>query len=754
MRYKPDPIDTSHVNLPKDILALIEILAENMHDIWAEARMAEGWRYGPKRDDDLKLHPDLLPYRDLPEPEKDYDRRTALNAIKTVIALGFQISPTNRTADSHIGSAIHGSLLQRRLKKASGPELDALKSILPAKLGFEQQHNVEFYRGTGESILRAGEPLLAYDIAAKGLAAWPDDSRLKQILAMSLSRTGAALAANGILSEMKAQGHNDCETLGILGRTHKDLWAMDPESGMGKGHLDVARKCYFDAFQHALKAEQIDDGIYNGINAATVSMLCGRETEAQDLARRVVDLCQTRLERGTDYWATASLGKAAILLGSMDEAEKQFLSANQIAEGYLADLSTTRRQVRLLLSHIAQEENQLDRCFSIPNVVVFTGLMVDRQNRPAPRFPGFIEKTVSEAIASHLEEVNAGIGYASAACGSDILFLEAMLEQKGEINIVLPYKMEAFRRNCVDTIPGSDWGERFDKVLAQASDILIANDNSSASSAVGYEYANLLQDGLAVLHGQMLETDVFALAVWDRGPGDGAGGTASLVEHWQSAGRSCRIIDTTELFSRSGVPVSNGNGNEKNAPGGSGEEPDAKFEQEIMSMIFCDVEGYSLLTEEEIPLFVEHFMGAIEDMLQSNPNRPVFRNTWGDELHCVFRDLRQAGHFALSLRDLVQQTQWEGKGLPGDLDLRTSLHAGPVFSFEDPILKVPNYTGSHVSRASRMEAVTPPGEIYASRQYAAMASSLGIKDFIFEYVGHVMLPKASGSKPLYLVRKA
>lgn len=171
-------------------------------------------------------------------------------------------------------------------------------------------------------------------------------------------------------------------------------------------------------------------------------------------------------------------------------------------------------------------------------------------------------------------------------------------------------------------------------------------------------------------------------------------------------------------------------------------------------MIFCDVKEYSLIMEEDIPTFVEHFMGAVEDVLRGFPAKPRFRNTWGDALTCVFSDLRHAGHFALDLRDRISSIAWEQKGLPRDLNYRMSLHAGPVFAFKDPILKVPNYTGSHVTRTSRIEDVTPPGEIYASEQFAALSSSLGIGDFTFDYVGLVSLPKKSGTKRLYLLRRA
>lgn len=91
MSYTPKPIDTSAVELPPDLLELTEKLAENTHDLWALQRMQQGWTYGPQRDDAAKKHPDLVPYSELPESEKEYDRTTAMEALRAIMALGYEI---------------------------------------------------------------------------------------------------------------------------------------------------------------------------------------------------------------------------------------------------------------------------------------------------------------------------------------------------------------------------------------------------------------------------------------------------------------------------------------------------------------------------------------------------------------------------------------------------------------------------------------------------------------------------------------
>lgn len=89
--YKPKPIDTGKTALSGDLLELTEKIAENIHDVWAEGRIAEGWRYGPAKDPEQRTTPLLVPYAQLPDSEKAYDRNTALETLKLVIKLGYVI---------------------------------------------------------------------------------------------------------------------------------------------------------------------------------------------------------------------------------------------------------------------------------------------------------------------------------------------------------------------------------------------------------------------------------------------------------------------------------------------------------------------------------------------------------------------------------------------------------------------------------------------------------------------------------------
>lgn len=96
MNYDPKPIDTSDIALPEELLALTEKIAENVHNVWAIGRIEQGWTYGPVRDDVNKETPCLVPYCDLPESEKDYDRSTATETVKLIIKMGYCIVKRNR----------------------------------------------------------------------------------------------------------------------------------------------------------------------------------------------------------------------------------------------------------------------------------------------------------------------------------------------------------------------------------------------------------------------------------------------------------------------------------------------------------------------------------------------------------------------------------------------------------------------------------------------------------------------------------
>ncbi len=89
--YVPAPKDVSGIELPEALKPLRELLAKNTHEVWAQTRIAQGWSFGETRDDAKKLHPCLIPYEELSEAEKDFDRNTAVETLRLILSLGFKI---------------------------------------------------------------------------------------------------------------------------------------------------------------------------------------------------------------------------------------------------------------------------------------------------------------------------------------------------------------------------------------------------------------------------------------------------------------------------------------------------------------------------------------------------------------------------------------------------------------------------------------------------------------------------------------
>jgi class 3 adenylate cyclase/tetratricopeptide (TPR) repeat protein len=694
-----------------------------------------------------------VPYEELPDSEKEYDRKLALETIKALVARGYLITAASKqplAAPTEV--ECEAADLMERLEDAAPMDISALMAIWKARDPGRWAETPEIYQRLGERILRVGEPLMAYDVLAQGLECRPEDVRLRQLLALALARSGATLRANSILSGLVDEGQTDGETLGILARTHKDLGRMASDPTEGKGHLEKAHRTYANAFSLALERGDLDDAIYTGINTASTAVFIGDKELAQGLARKVCLICHERLQERDDYWAMASLGEAAVILGEWTDAEDWYSKAAHLLKGNFADLSSTRRQARILLESLGHDKHRFDHCFGIPRIVVFAGHMVDHAHRPRPRFPQSLEEQVRRAVALKLKDLDAHIGYSSAACGSDILFLEEMLRRQGEINIVLPLPPDQFERRSVDIIPGYDWKKRFRELIERATRVMVVGEHHSQKNDAVYEYSNLMMTGLAVLRSQILDTELTPVAVWDGRPGDGPGGTASLVESWRVRGLAPRVIDLGSLArgeagAKEMSPDGQGPALKASSPGPS------ELPQKIMAMLFADVVGYSGLSEREIPRFVKYFMGTIADLVNASSHKPVMKNTWGDALYFVFPTVGSAGSFALELKDCLSSIDWARKGLPKNLNLRIALHAGPVYYCRDPVTGTDDYIGSHVNWAARIEPVTPPGQVYASQAFAALASAQAAENLRCEYVGQIPLAKGYGIFPTYHVHR-
>jgi len=254
-----------------------------------------------------------------------------------------------------------------------------------------------------------------------------------------------------------------------------------------------------------------------------------------------------------------------------------------------------------------------------------------------------------------------------------------------------------------------------------------------------------------VIRARQLETPLIPLAVWDGISGDGPGGTATVIEKWRSLGRDPQIIELAKIQKAGAVhrPA------RSELIGSTEPRPTAQskqFESRIVAILFADAVGFSKLNEAEVPRFVQHFLGAIAGLSAKFADSILTRNTWGDGLYFAFSDVELAGQFALDLADLIANTNWQEKGLPAEISLRIGLHAGPAYEFDDPITGSRTYSGTHVSRAARIEPIAPRGQVYASEAFAALAAVQQVSDFTCDYVGQTPMAKGYGTLPTYHLR--
>lgn len=609
----------------------------------------------------------------------------------------------------------------------------------------------DLYRAIIKRSLKLGEPLLAYDAAMEGLEHWPEDLELRQQLALALMRSGASRRAVTILRQLYREGFRDEETLGLLARTYKEAWTQATNSSDRKEQLRRTFEAYNEAYT-------INGGYWTGINTATIALLSGDDARAQALAREVRDVCLRELDRlaahgdADSYWLEATIGEAALILGDEAEASSRYSRAARAGRGRYGEFASTRRNARFIINHHGGDQSWIEQYLRIPRVVVFSGHMIDRPHRREPRFPPSYEQRVKELLRERLKKLDAGFGYASAASGSDILFLETLLELGGEIHIVLPYNKDQFLEDSVMDDYNKGWKERYELILRKAAQVVTASEQKLGEGGMSYKYANLMLLGLAGIRAEQLDTELRPLAVWDGGPGDGDGGTADAIAHWRGNELPIEIVDLRLMPQPEKVALAELACDESEPAQALSSTARSEFRAEIMGILFADALHFSQLTESQLPLFLRHFMGAIGELTRSSPYAPVIKNTWGDGLYFVFSKIVDAGRFALELCDLMNRTNWAEMGLPRELNLRIALHAGPVYACIDPVTRQANYIGTHVSHAARIEPITPPGQVYASQAFASLSYAQPSRDYTCEYVGQTPLAKGHGTFPTYHVQ--
>ncbi|MBF0236100.1 MAG: DUF4071 domain-containing protein [SAR324 cluster bacterium] len=602
-------------------------------------------------------------------------------------------------------------------------------------------------------LIEKGQFFQACEMARTALERYPNHIWFKLLMARTLILTGATNQAREILEPLLPT--DECkdsrsgeETAGLLGRAYKDLWHRTGNPVWATR----AREAYTLGYQ-------ITAGLWPGINASTMAFLTGEPDEARRMATELVQTCQTLLESHKNdplYWIYATMGEACLILGERDKALQAYHNAVDHADGVASRIVSSRRQLFLLRKEGILVPDILFNILTPATVIQFTGHMLDRPGRKAPRFPAELEAQVTRKIQSFLDGFHSVIGYCSAACGSDILFAEAMLARGWEVNIMLPFAIEDFIQTSV-AYAGADWVTRFRSVLDRAASIRFLTEEPFLGDEILFNFAGKLFHGFANLRADSLVVKPHLLTVWDGVKTTFVGGTADIINGWSKQDH-VHVIRIDELLT-SHKPITTQSDSvmvESNRPESlKTTEDDQLCRRIIKTLLFADIVGYSKLREQDTPQFIFKFLEKIANDLKRLEEQPSFLNTWGDAIFAVMDTAESLAHYATALNESVCNTDWSVYGMPTTMNIRIALHVGPVFKGWDPLIGRTNYYGAHVNRVARIEAVTAPGLIYVSEQFAALLSveQEGSEKFICDYVGQTELAKNFGSHVIYSLRR-
>ncbi len=602
----------------------------------------------------------------------------------------------------------------------------------------------------GNNALQAGHPTLAYEILKEALKHYPRNAQLIYLASLSLARGGNISLAEQTLKALIEEQPDDVrlavDVLSLAGRLSKDRWARLDNPGQQRTAANQSAAFYSSAYS-------LSGDYFPAINAASMNMLAGNAELAKQLANDVLSICRALPDAEKNHWLSATLGEACLLNNQQDDAIKHYTQAVQAAGRNHGDIASMKRQVSLLAS-VMEIDQRVLQTLRLPRVVAFAGHMIDKASRPEPRFPASIEKYVYDDIVNALQDLDAGIAYTSAACGADLLFIDAMLARGGEVHIVLPFGKDEFINTSV-AFAGQKWIGRFINAMSHATSVSYASREGFLNDEVLFAYTADQVTGLSILHAERLESTPVLLSAVDRESSIDVGGTQDNINRWDVLPYKKQFIDIAAIRKQHYQPKPAATKTER----ATGKDTTStahgdKLPRQIQTMLFADVVGFSKLNEANAPAFFVNFLGKMATVIHGHGQHPVFCNTWGDGLFMVFDEVHVAADFALRLRDMILGTDWQAEGMPADTSIRIGMHAGPVFRAEDPIIQKTNFYGAHVNRAARIEPVTAPGSVYMSEQTACLLTSTGHNEFSCDYLGSRDLAKKFGADVLYRLRRS
>lgn len=560
----------------------------------------------------------------------------------------------------------------------------------------------------------AGLLLSAHDLAMTALAADPGNRAIAHRAVLTLARAGATAMALELFHKLGLSEAKDPEIAGLGARLLKDV-ALEAPAARRAPLLAMAARRY------AALWEETELG-WHGVNAAALALLSGNRARAAEIA---ASLLGAHRDIG-DYWSAATEAEALLLAGETEGARRALARAEQRAGGDLAARASTRRQMRLELRALGLDPAMLD-ILRTPTTLHYCGHM------PRPDDDPMIELAMSARIREALVAERVGAAFGGLAAGADILVAEALLARGVKPHIILPCAPEAYARASV--LPaGERWLRRFDYCLGQ-SEVTVLDEPPFAGDDFHLAMASRRAMGLARLHARNLDGRVLQIAAWDGGPPRGAAGTAADVAAWEAAGG--RRLDL-------GWPWPREAGNDHAAPAAR---------RRPMAVVFGDLAGFGALDDSGLDAFYNGPLAAMGRAADAHD--PAYRNCWGDAVQLAFEDVVAAADCAFALRAALTPEALAAAGLPESLAPRLALDFGPLLPVFDGVQRADKFAGRAMTRAARIEPVTPPGRIHCTEGFACEVALLpGRSGLRCDYAGRIPTAKDFGTLPLYALRRA
>jgi len=469
-----------------------------------------------------------------------------------------------------------------------------------------------------------------------------------------------------------------------------------------------------------------------------MSMIARESKKGREIAAEVIKSLD---KKENDFWELATLGEAWLLCRDSSNAIEFYTRARKMAGQNWGKINSIYAQLWLLNHYITVPVEVLE-VFNPPVFAAFSGHMIDKPDIPGSRFPADIEDKVKTAIAAEIARKNIQIGFCSLACGSDILFAEAMLEAGAKLNVCLPFDKDDFIETSI-RFAGEQWVKRFESILAQ-TDVKFTTKEKYLGNDILFSLQGKFIFGSSILQANLLHSKPFLITVLsEKDKTSKVGGTRDMVNHWPYMDKIINI--NPDNFRSDSVEVIKSEISDVES-----EKKEKAINRQILYILFADIVGLSQIEEDKAPYFIHHVWGTLAERMKDLFIKPLVLNTFGSTLFSVFSSASRIMEFASFLREVIDGFDYKEAGLVENIKMKIGLHAGPVYLGTDPLSKQMNSYGTHIARASSIQAHTLQGTIYSSEQFAAVLT-LESEKYDFEHVGVIDLGDDLGLQEIYKI---